>query len=290
MRFIVRFILTLIVTIGVIVLSACGDGSNIYTTKGTVMGVADDKKTFVLRHEDFKDSHGKIYMQGMTMEFHVKNPDILNNITRNDLVDVELTVSNADEYISKVTKTGHDSAADGDDKANQKSNSGAILMDGQPVPDFELTNQDNHPVKLSEFQGKPVVITFIYTRCPFPDMCPRLTHNFATIQKKLAPKYGTRFQLISISVDPVNDSPAVLKSYAGSEGADLSIWSFLTGKDEQIKKIAGNFGVDYWTEGTMLNHSMASAVIKPDGTLLKVYRHADWNPDDIVADISRILD
>jgi protein SCO1/2 len=228
-------------------------------------------------------------MQGMTMEFHVKNPETLKDITRNDLVDVELTVTNEDEYISKVTKTGHDAAADSDDKANVKDNSGSMLMEGQPVPNFDLVNQDNHSVKLSDFQGKPVVITFIYTRCPFPDMCPRLTHNFAAIQKQLAPKYGSRFQLISISVDPANDTPAVLKNFAKTEGADLSIWSFLTGKDEQIKKIAGNFGVDYWSEGTVVNHSMASAVIKPDGTLLKVYRHADWNPDDVVADISHIL-
>ena len=288
MRPLTSFVISAIVAIGALTLIACG-GSPVYSTKGTVLSVSDDKKTFVLRHEDFKDASGKIYMQGMTMEFHVKNPEMLKDITRNDLVKAELTVSNEDEWISKLEKTGHDAAADGDDKANLKSNSGLILMDGQPVPDFELINQEDHPVKLSDFRGKPVVITFIYTRCPFPDMCPRLTHNFARIQKQLAPKYGTRFQLLSITVDPANDNPAALKTYAGNEGADVSSWSFLTGKDELIKKMAGNFGVDYWTEGAVLNHSMASAVIKPDGTLMKVYRHADWNPDDVVADIIHIL-
>src|SRR5882672_5429707 len=121
MRSLASFFLTVIIAIGAIVLTACG-GKPIYTSKGTVMGVSDDKKTFVLRHENFKDANGKIYMEGMTMEFHVRNPDILNNITRNDLVDVELTVTNEEEFISKVAKTGHDSAADAADKANLKSN------------------------------------------------------------------------------------------------------------------------------------------------------------------------
>src|SRR5882724_6108933 len=123
MRPLTSFVISAIVAIGALTLIACG-GSPVYSTKGTVMGVSDDKKTFVLRHEDFKDASGKIYMQGMTMEFHVKNPELLKNITRNDLVDVELTVTNEDEWISKVAKTGHDAAADGVDNANQKSNSG----------------------------------------------------------------------------------------------------------------------------------------------------------------------
>src|SRR5258708_11526434 len=132
MRRLINLVIVFTISISSLVLSACGD-SSVYTSKGTVMSVSEDKKTFVLRHEDFKNSNGKIYMQGMTMEFHVKKPETLNNITRNDLVNVEMTVTNEDEWISKLEKTGHDSDADAADKANAKSNSGAILMEGQPV-------------------------------------------------------------------------------------------------------------------------------------------------------------
>ena len=269
-------------------LSACGD-SSVYTSKGTIINVSDDKKTIVLRHEDFKDSSGRIHMQGMTMEFKVKNPEILKGISHNDIANVELTESNQDEWISKLVKTGHNAAADAEDATRAKSNTGEPLLEGQPVPDFELTNQDNKSVKLSDFHGKPVVITFVYTRCPFPDMCPRLTSNFAEIQKELAPKYGNRFELLSITLDPANDTPAVLKEYATRENRDLTQWNFLTGKDEDIRKVAHTFNVDYWTEDKVLNHTMSSAIIRPDGTLMKVYYHADWKPEDVIADVTRLL-
>src|SRR5438034_758891 len=103
----------LVIAIGTILLTGCG-GPAVYTSKGAILGVSDDKKTVVIRHEDFKSSNGKIYMQGMTMEFHIKKPETLNNIKRNDLVNIELSVTNEDEWISKLEKTGHDSTADSD--------------------------------------------------------------------------------------------------------------------------------------------------------------------------------
>ncbi|HZS48618.1 MAG TPA: SCO family protein [Blastocatellia bacterium] len=261
---------------------------NVYTSQGVIKGISDDKKTVVIKHHDFVNSSGKVYMSGMTMEFHVKDPQILNGISRNDTVNIELTVGRLEEWVNKLQKTGHDANEDTLDATAAKTE-GAMLMDDQAVPDFELTNQDDKQVKLSDFRGKPVVVTFIYTRCPFEDMCPRLTHNFQKIQNELAPKFGTKFELLSVSVDPANDTPAVLRDYAKREHIDLAQWNLLTGKDDQIHRIASNFGVDYWASGGIVNHGMASAVIRPDGTLMKVYRESDWNPGDVVADVTKLL-
>jgi len=286
-----RYLIALLLVLTCLFSAACFNrfgNQNIYSSQGVIKGISDDKKTIVIKHQDFKNSSGKIYMQAMTMEFQVKDPQILNGIARNDTVNVELTIGKLDEWINKLQKTGHDANEDNLDAVAAKD-AGAMLLDDQPVPDFELTNQDNKPVKLSDFHGKPVVITFIYTRCPFEDMCPRLTHNFEKIQTQLAPKYGTRFELLSVSIDPANDTPSALKDYAKRENIDLAQWNLLTGNPDQIKKLAGNFGIDYFTEGGIVNHTMASAVIRPDGTLMKVYRQADWNPDDVAADVARLL-
>ncbi len=90
-----------------------------------------------------------------------------------------------------------------------------IPQPGDEVPDFTLVNQSGKTIHLHQFRGKPLLLTFIYTRCPFPDYCIRMSNNFGQVMQQLQ-KDPTAFndaQLLSISIDPENDKPAVLRSY-----------------------------------------------------------------------------
>ncbi len=89
---------------------------------------------------------------------------------------------------------------------------------GDAVPDFKLRNQDGRPIHLGQFRGKSLVITFIYTRCPSPEFCPRVTRNFASLDKLLAanPALYAKTHLLSVSFDPEHDTPERLRAYGAT--------------------------------------------------------------------------
>lgn len=105
------------------------------------------------------------------------------------------------------------------------------------IPPFILTTQDNTAFGLEQLKGKIWVADLIFTNCA--GTCPMLSTRMAAIQESLA-KTGTAVQLVSISVDPNNDTPEVLKEYAKHYHADPKRWTFLTGKVATIYTIAKN--------------------------------------------------
>ena len=117
-----------------------------------------------------------------------------------------------DYWLENVKITGH---------APQPPAVGANAMHlpspGDEVPDFSFTNQDGKPISLHQYRGKILFITFIYTRCPFPDFCPRMSQRFAEIYQQLGsnPSLATA-QLLSVSFDPEHDTPKVLRDYGFS--------------------------------------------------------------------------
>jgi protein SCO1 len=176
-----------------------------FEVKGKVISIAADAHSVVIQHEDIPG-----FMSAMTMSFPVKDPSLLRALVPNDLVKFELTVTEEDSWISRIEKTGHidEPGGQGDTKRSEPQ---SILSPGQVAPPFSLKDQDGRAVSLSHFQGKPVALTFIFTRCPLPDYCPRFTNNFVRIQKDLAPRFKDGFHLLSISIDPDHDTPKILR-------------------------------------------------------------------------------
>ena len=160
-----------------------------------------------------------------------------------------------------------------------------VLIDHK-IPLFSLVDQTGRTVSLSDFQGKVVVVDFIYTRCPLPDVCPRLSANFSSVSKKLR---GREVEFLSITIDPQFDTPAVLSEYARRWQAGES-WKFLTGTSAQIQEVAGLFGLIYWPEEGSITHTVATAVIGRDGTLLAKIDGAGYRPDQLLALVEHVLD
>jgi protein SCO1/2 len=159
-----------------------------------------------------------------------------------------------------------------------------VLIDHK-MPSFTLLDQNGRTVSLADFRGKVVVVDFIYTRCPLPDVCPRLSANFATVSKKLR---GRDVEFLSITIDPQHDTPEVLQEYARRWQAGES-WRFLTGTAEQIQEVAGLFGLIYWPEEGSITHTVATAVIGRDGTLAAQIDGAKYRPDELLALVEHAL-
>lgn len=99
---------------------------------------------------------------------------------------------------------------------------------------FELKDQEGAAFTLDSFKGHVSVVNFIFTSCP--DMCPLLTQQMAKVQEQIVAR-GLPYRIVSVSVDPETDTPAVMKAYGQKYGADFKRWSFVTGPIESLQKV-----------------------------------------------------
>jgi len=120
-----------------------------------------------------------------------------------------------------------------------------------------------------------VAIDFIYTRCPLPDVCPRLSANFATVAKRLRDKSVV---LLSVTVDPDYDTPQILADYARRWGAGGLNWHFLTG---DVAPLATRLGEIYWSDEGSIGHNSATAIVDRNGRLAATLEGSSWRADQL---------
>ena len=249
-----------------------------YAIKGKVVSVEKRDSTVTISHDAIPG-----YMDAMTMPFKLKDQRLLADLAEGDRVQATLVVKGLQSWLEEVVATRE--AVDESDLS--KSQHAIEPNPGDEVPDFSLINQDGKPIKLSQYRGRALVLTFIYTRCPLPDYCPLMTANFSEIEKTLKanPEMYSKTHLLSISVDPEYDTSKVLRAYGASHSADFAHSDFLTGGKDDVKRVATYFGMQYWRDGDQVVHSLRTAVIGADGKVVKLYRGNEWKPEEIVAEL-----
>lgn len=150
-------------------------------------------------------------------------------------------------------------------------------------------NEDGHPVRLSDFRGKVVLLSFIFTRCPMPSMCPLVTSKMAQVQATVNKTLKDRVVLVSISFDPTYDTPEVLKEYGQRYRADFSNWHFLTGDAAEIQAAAQDANVIYEDMGEgNFTHNMNTVLIAPDGTVRQRFHGSGWKTEEVIKSIRAI--
>jgi protein SCO1/2 len=162
---------------------------------------------------------------------------------------------------------------------------------GEMVPDFKLLNQSGETIELKQFRGKVVALTFVYTRCPVEDFCPRMSRNFAEIDKALAadPALYAKTHLLSISFDPSYDTPKVLRSYGGAYTGKytqetFAHWDFAAPAEADLQKIEEWFDLGVTPgDGSTLQHSLATVVVGKDGKVVAYYPTNEWTPAEVLA-------
>jgi protein SCO1/2 len=162
---------------------------------------------------------------------------------------------------------------------------------GDPVPDFALLNQSGKTIHIAQFKGRVLLMTFVYTRCTLADYCPRMSRNFAEIDKALAtdPAVYAKTHLLSVSFDPTYDTPAVLRSYGGAYTGEYTKekfqhWDFAAPPVKELDAMAQFFDVGIMP-GTnkSLTHSLSTVLIGKDGKVIAWYPTNDWQPAAMVA-------
>jgi protein SCO1/2 len=245
-----------------------------FQVNGRVRELTRAAKTLTVAHEAIPN-----YMPAMTMPLEVKDVSLLNGLRVGDEIHFELSVTDDDSWISHLEKIGNGSSARPD--GAPVSAEAAELRKGDQVPDFALTDETGKTVRLSDFRGKAVVLTFIYTRCPLPNFCPLLSKNFQALEQRLSKAFPGKYHLLSVSIDPKFDTPEVLKGYAGLYHAEGHSWSFATGSEDQINDIASSFGLVHEQEGGMISHNLRTALIGSDGHLIHLWKSNLWTPYEV---------
>lgn len=230
--------------------------------RGMVLGVNATEQSVTI-------SHGEIplYMPAMSMPFRVRRASELSGLYPGAQVEFRLVARKSGSYIEHLRRIGAGGVIeDQGDRIVLPPNPEQVPV-GAGMPDFALTDQLNRRVRLSDFRGQVVAVDFIYTRCPLPDVCPRLSANFAGLQKRFGERIGRDLTLLSITIDPQYDTPDVLLRYAKIWNARPEGWRFLTGPDREIEIVARRFGMNYWPEEGLITHTSQTGVIARDGTL-----------------------
>lgn len=161
---------------------------------------------------------------------------------------------------------------------------GAFREIGETIPEFALFDQEGRVIDSARFRGKQVMLNFIYSRCPVATMCPAATLKMMQTQR-LARAAGVKdLELVSITLDPVYDTPGVLKDYAAARGIDTSNFSFLTGPETAIRDLLTQFGViDDFKSGSFLQHTLATLLIDEHGRIIHRADGTQWEPEEFVA-------
>jgi protein SCO1/2 len=231
------------------------------------------------------------FMDAMTMPYQLKNTADIKSIHQGDQITGTLDVGGDGTRLENVQVTSRtQERRDPTPQALMKP-----LIPGEAVPDFTLTNEDGKQIRLSDFHGKVLLMTFIYTHCPLTDYCPRMSRNFATIDKTLQqfPSMYDKTHLLSVSFDPKRDTPAVLRSYGGAytgkyTNETFDHWSFAVPLESDVDPLFKFFDVSSVpAPGGTLTHTLSTVVIGPDGKIAAWYTGNDWTVPQVLAEIQK---
>jgi protein SCO1/2 len=267
--------------------SASSDSIKVYKLRGKVVSADARKGEVTLDHEAIPG-----FMEAMTMPYKLKDPNIVSELHSGDIITADVLVSqNADaevvlDHIVVVAQ------ARPDYKPTAQYH---VPAQGDVVPDFKLRNQDGRAIRFSQFHGKSLLVTFIYTRCPMPNFCPLVTHNFAVIEKQLAasPRLHEKTHLLCVSFDPEYDTPERLRAYGAAYiGSDVkgafANWDFAVPEKPVLSEMTKFFDVGITNEADQtITHTLSTTLIGPDGKVIRFYPGNDWTPEQVVTDLKQ---
>lgn len=258
-----------------------------FPLKGEVVEIDTARNRLMVAHEEIPN-----YMMAMTMPFKVKNRALLYDLRVGDTITATLAVSRTESWLETITVVGKGEEPD------PQLVAGAImarmLKPGDMLPDDSYINQDGRRIRLSDFKGKAVALTFIYTRCPLPDYCILMSNNFGKVQRLLAQDRSLdgKWHLITVSFDPKFDSPRVLKEYGKSYRADFASWDFITDPDtsgKTIMKLADGLGLTYENdEGGLIAHNLRTVILDKEGRIRKVIQGNEWKAEEVAEELRKL--
>ncbi len=243
-----------------------------HAVHGIIQTIATDRREVRIAHDAIPG-----YMMAMTMNFPVQNSNALAGLAAGDIVNFELVVGTNDDWAQNFQRVGQT-------KVTLAPTPGAVgdeLKVGDLMPDVAFTTETGALEHLADFRGAAVAFTFFFTRCPLPDYCPRMNHNFANARDLLmaATNAPAHWQFLSLSFDPDTDTPAILANYAGIyRGETTNHWLFAAVANSQLTALAPRLDLMIMRQNGSISHNLRTVVLDPQGRIQHLFDGNDWTP------------
>jgi protein SCO1/2 len=254
-----------------------------YAIEGRVVAVESASRTLTLSHEAIEG-----FMPAMTMPFEVAHADapLLSAMAPGDAVSATLVFAGSRSWLEGLVLHK---------RAVPQPGTGPSALPrepepGDPAPEVALVDQSGHRLRLADYRGRALALSFVFTRCPLPDFCPLLMRNFALAEASLAtdPLLLRRTALLSVSFDVEHDTPQVLRDYGlpyQKTRPPFSHWRLASGPLPEMRKLGAAYGLEFEEDSGSFTHNLRTAVLGPDGRLRRLLRGNDWKPDELVAEL-----
>jgi len=269
-----------IITLSLLLAIGCSKKS--YPVRGTILDVRKESNEFLIHHDEIPG-----FMMAMTMPFKITDSLDMIRFGVGDSLKFRLELKEGKTYATNFQLLGKGTLPESDDMWDDEY---TPLEIGEIFSNVTFLNLDSNEVSLSDSDGKFRLISYIFTRCPMPNMCPAVVtknHYLAQIYKN-----NPNIEFILISFDYAFDTPTVLRNYYSGileSNPNLIILSS-TGHLNDIFSLAGQSFVSFW--GVVENdigHTLRSVLIDPERRLMKVFEGTDWHPETAERDIRNIL-
>lgn len=276
-------VLTTIVAL--LLIGSSGAASERYTMKGMVLKIDPSRRSFLVSHDSVPG-----VMEAMTMSFDVRRPESLDGVEPGMTVEFTLILAKDGTFAEEIRVRRYQPSEQDPlaaqrlkllERLNAMPAAAAAVRIGQPVPDFALIDQARQTVRLSQFRGKVVAVNFIYTSCALPQFCFRMANHFSAVNRRFKDRMGRDLVLLTVTFDPVRDQPEKLAAYARQWTADPSSWHFLTGDVADVQRVCNLFGLDFFPDEGLMNHSSHTALIDRRGDLVANIEGAQFTATEL---------
>jgi len=252
-----------------------------YEVRGTLKDFNAAKHEATIAHEEIPG-----FMSAMTMDFEAPDATAFQSLRAGDRLAFRLCVQGERAWIDQVRQIGTTLTV----TPPLIQQAVRELKEGEKAPEIEWTDQSSKKTRMRDLRGRALAITFIYSRCPLPTYCPLMNRNFATA-RILLKQMGAQdnWQMISLSLDAENDTPAVLAAYAKSHQTDEFHWSFATADAPDLRRLGDAVGLEFQRNGAQINHNLRTVVIDVNGRIGHIFRGNSWTPQELVAELRRAM-
>ena len=269
-----------IITLSLLLAIGCSKKS--YPVRGTILEVRKESNEFLIHHDEIPG-----FMMAMTMPFKLADSLDINRFGVGDSLKFHLEMEENRAYAADFQLLGKGTLPESNNMWNDEY---TPLEIGEIFSNVTFLNLDSNQVSLSDSDGKFRLISYIFTRCPMPNMCPAVVtknHYLAQIYKN-----NPNIEFILISFDYAFDTPTVLRNYYSGilESNQNLIVLSSTGHINDIFSLAGQSLVSFWgVDKNDIGHTLRSVLIDPERRLMKVFEGTDWRPEIVERDIRNIL-
>lgn len=246
--------------------------TTVYSASGVLEDGDQDRRELRIRHDEIEN-----YMPAMTMPFPIRDWDALpGDLYTGDSIAFELVVLPGEYYIRAVEILKRNPLAPPKFEPTAKA-----LHPGEIYPNGRFTDAYGEPFELAATEPALRFISFIFTRCPLPTMCPLVDRKHDMLADLFAKQKVGRDRLlfVSISFDYVVDTPELLHEHYGWRIEQGGGWTVLSsvGHEDDLRVLAAAAGVDFWgIEEDQVSHTMNSVLIDGEGKVVEVFSGSDW--------------